>query len=443
VPTPGLIFFSLEDWDDIWRRNQFVCATLARRHPDMQILFLGLPRNVARHLRRGSLKPLLHNPTRTIEGLPNITFTAPLRIGPEVTNWGLRLNERLAEKHILKQVRALRMNNPILWFNNHRDHRFTNLIPHSRVIYDITDDWLTAKQSDLDRQRTTAADQWLCQNADAVIVCSEHLQTIKKPLTPAGRLHLIPNGVDAAHYASVTDPSLPIAPPIAALEKPVLGYTGTLHTDRLDIPLLEQLAARLAKGTIALVGPSSLEPAAAARLHACPRIKMLPAVPYQKIPEVMRGFDICITPHVVSPFTESLNPLKLFEYLAAGKPIISTPVAGFRDHPTLVHLATTPDQFLEKIPQALTEPASQKSARRAEAQKHSWDSRVDRIESLLHPNRDPVAQGQSPAIAPKGQGNVATGGAASGASRAAAQPVVGCRETRAAPKGRRHESNGS
>jgi glycosyltransferase involved in cell wall biosynthesis len=379
-----LIFFSLEDWDDIWRRNQFVCATLARRHADMKILFVGLPRNVARHLLRGSVKPLLQNPTRPIEGLSNILFTAPLRVGPESTDWGLRVNERLCERHVLAQVKALGMENPVLWFNNHRDHRFTQLVPHSRVIYDITDDWLSAKQSDLDRQRTTGADKWLCQNADAVIVCSEHLQAIKKPLVPAGRLHLIPNGVDAAHYAAVTDMSLPIAPEIGALKKPVLGYTGTLHTDRLDIVLLENLAARLTEGTIALVGPSSLEPAAGARLRACPRIRMLPAVPYGRIPEVMRGFDICITPHVVSPFTESLNPIKLFEYLAAGKPIISTPVAGFRDYPTLVHLASTAEEFLDKIHQALTEPASQKSARRAEAQKHSWDLRVEQIESLLH-----------------------------------------------------------
>jgi len=88
-PIPDLIFFSLEDWDDIWRRNQFVCATLARRHPEMKILFLGLPRNVARHLRARNLAPLVNNPTRTIEGHPNITFTRPLRIGPEATDSAL------------------------------------------------------------------------------------------------------------------------------------------------------------------------------------------------------------------------------------------------------------------------------------------------------------------------------------------------------------------
>ncbi len=382
-----LIFFSLEDWDDIWRRNQFVCATLARRHPGMKILFVGLPRNVGRHLRAGRIGPLVGNPTRTIPGYANITFTRPLRVGPEATAWGLRLNERLCERHVLGQVKRLGLREPILWFNNHRDHRFAGLIPHSRMVYDITDDWLAARQSELDRVRTTAADGWLCGHADAVIVCSEKLFALKRPLVEGGdgegRLHLIPNGVDAEHYATVMDRSLPVATEIIGLERPVFGYTGTLHTDRLDIALIESLSRRMERGTIALVGPSSMEPAAEARLRACGRVRMLPAVPYARIPEVMRGFDVCITPHVVTAFTESLNPLKLFEYLAAGKAIVSTPVAGFRDYPGLVRLASGAEEFFVAMEGALNEAPHAAEARQVEARKHSWDSRVDAIEAIL------------------------------------------------------------
>jgi glycosyltransferase involved in cell wall biosynthesis len=106
-------------------------------------------------------------------------------------------------------------------------------------------------------------------------------------------------------------------------------------------------------------------------------------VSYQRIPEYMRAFDVCIVPHRMTPFTESLNPIKLWEYLAVGKPIVATPVAGFRDYPQFVSLAATADQFLAAMQAALTEDPGSAPARRAEAAKHSWVSRVDQIETVL------------------------------------------------------------
>jgi glycosyltransferase involved in cell wall biosynthesis len=97
----------------------------------------------------------------------------------------------------------------------------------------------------------------------------------------------------------------------------------------------------------------------------------------------MRAFDVCIVPHRVTPFTESLNPIKLWEYLAAGKPIVSTDVAGFRDYPQFVRIASDAPSFLQAVQAALTEDPSLPQARRAEAQHHSWNSRLDAVEQVI------------------------------------------------------------
>src|SRR5947209_4342585 len=112
-----LIFISMEDWDDIWRRNQFICANLARRHPDIKILFVGIGRNVIRHIASGNLAPLIKNPTWTVTDFPNITVTRPLRLAPETLAVGRKINQKLARNLINKLARQLGMRNPTLWLN--------------------------------------------------------------------------------------------------------------------------------------------------------------------------------------------------------------------------------------------------------------------------------------------------------------------------------------
>ncbi|MDB5058701.1 MAG: hypothetical protein JWO59_2173, partial [Chloroflexi bacterium] len=87
---------------------------------------------------------------------------------------------------------------------------------------------------------------------------------------------------------------------------------------------------------------------------------------------------------VISPFTESLNPIKMFEYLATGLPVVSTPVAGIRDIPELVYLANGEKEFAAKVEIALAESDEElRSRRRAFAEKNSWDRRVAMVADLL------------------------------------------------------------
>ncbi len=371
----------MENWDDVWRRNQFLCAGLARRFPGIKILFVGLPRNVTNDLRHGRM-PSRSAAESAVPGLPGITLTRPLKLLPDTLGWGRRLNEALFRADVARAARRLKMQSPTLWLNPHSAVHMAGKMGESAVIYDITDDWTTLTQSPALAKRTVNQDAALCRRADAVIVCSERLSEMKRGL--AKHLYLIPNGVDADHYISVLDGAGPLPSPADGWAKPVLGYTGTVHPDRVDVSLVEALARRFSAGTIALVGPNLLTGEDRQRLAACGNVALTGPVPYSRIPETMRAFDVCITPHRMTAFTESLNPIKLWEYLAAGKPIVATDVAGFRDYPQFVRLASDADSFGRAVEDALSEQDSTtREARRAEARRHSWEARLDQVAALL------------------------------------------------------------
>jgi teichuronic acid biosynthesis glycosyltransferase TuaH len=390
-----LIFISMEDWDEQWRRNQFVCAELARRYPKSKILFLGVPRNLWRYAARGDLATIVRSPVKIVTDFPNITFSRALRVGLERFEWGVQLNQSIARRHVRKLADQLGMDRPILWLNPHWAVHMIGRMNESAVVYDITDDWISRDQPEWLAEQIRRQDEQMCRRADAVIACSKRLIELKEPLA-AGKLHWVPNGVDADHYRAVLDDTGPLPPETARWPKPVFGYTGTIHPDRIDLDLLEGVARRLTAGSLVLVGPSHLSQAQTRRLTETSRVILQDAVPYNQIPQYMRAFDACMTPHRLNKFVESLQPIKLWEYLAAGKPIVATGVAGFRDYPRLVRLAHGPEEFCRQLLAAAEEGPLLASARQAIARQHSWKSRVDAIEKILDSVTERTAPDPSP-----------------------------------------------
>lgn len=375
-----LIFVSLESWDAVWRRNQFICHELVRRNPGLTILFVEPARDVSNTLRTKRWHQLKGKRVRQAFSGGNIFCLRPLKWLPGSLPGGRKFNEWHLRRQIKTQMKRLRMNGALLWVNAHQACHLAGTLETQGLIYDITDDW-TSFGSMSERLVTQAQDAMLCRQADAVIVCSQRLYELKRAFHE--RVHLIPNGVDAAYYRRVLDGTGPLPAAAAQWEKPVFGYVGTVHHQRVDVPLVTQVAGLMTRGSIVLIGPSHLDSSQADSLLRTGRVHFVGAVPYREVPEYMRAFDVCMVPHVVSAFTESLNPIKLWEYLAAGKPIVSTDIAGFRDFPQHVSIAKTALEFLKACESALHESHEKPSSRRDEAAKHGWTSRVELVEEVI------------------------------------------------------------
>jgi teichuronic acid biosynthesis glycosyltransferase TuaH len=390
VTFPDLIFVSLENWDDVWRRNQFICSTLASRHPGSKILFVGLPRDLSNDLRKGRFAAMRRHvsadSTRRLvgtSGIANVPVIRPLKFLPDTLSPCRAVNEAIARRQVRAAARRFGLRRPVLWINSHYAQHMVGRVGGHGLIYDITDDWIEMDQPDWLRERVRRLDHALCVKADAVIVCSEQLHRSKRDLA-ADRLHLIANGVNAEHYASVR--TLPRDQwPAAAREwtGPVFGYTGTVHPDRVDVELVYQVASTLSAGTFVFVGPDHLTDSQRQKLLSTGRVVLHGPVAYSEIPGFMAAFDVLITPHRMSAFVESLQPIKLWEYLAAGKPIVSTDVAGFRDHVPLVRIARTADAFGQALQAALNDSPESAQRRQSIAASNSWSARVDAVEAII------------------------------------------------------------
>ena len=380
-----LIFVSLENWDDVWRRNQFICDALLRRFPHMRLLFVERARDVSHAVRTLRFSDLGRPALRQVREFPGLSIFSPIKLLPNSLSSGRRINALLLRRDLQRISSEIGLKGPLLWINDHFAGHLCGQLGERAVVYDVTDDWtVMPSTADAERERIVQADRELCARADLVVVCSQSLEDSRRPT--ARKLVRIPNGVDAAHYRSCIEAnplghhcdgdqfdSQVSAAPVA----PVFGYLGTLHGDRIDSALVLALADMWPGGKVVLCGPDFLSPLDHRRLKSRANIEIRAAVPYADVPKVLAGFDVCILPHRCNAFTESLNPIKLWEYLASGKPIASTPVAGFRDFSHLCNLGDGVAGFLSACRSALEEDRTIGLWRMREAENHSWEHRVD------------------------------------------------------------------
>ncbi len=319
--TRPLVVCSLEAWDEVWRRNQFLVAGLLAGDPDLEVLFVEPSRDplhdaVSRR-RAGRGRGL-----RTVRDVGD----GRLRL-LELTKWVPRVAgpaaDGLLRRDLRRRVAALGWTAPTLWVN---DPGWAGLVTETGwpAMYDVTDDWLEAVRSRREHERLVRNEAVLMRHCREVVVCSPALERAKGAVRP---VRLVPNAVDVDRFRA------PTVRPGDLPEGPTAVYVGTLHEDRLDVDLVARTGAALAAvgaGTLVLVGPDALSASNSARLRAQPGVRVLGPRANAAVPAYLQHADVLVVPHVVDDFTDSLDPIKLYEYRAVGRPVVSTPVAGFR-----------------------------------------------------------------------------------------------------------------
>jgi teichuronic acid biosynthesis glycosyltransferase TuaH len=321
-----LVILSLEPWDDVWRRNQLMVQALINDSVDLRVLFVEPPLVALRNLERGSL---LRTASRSA-GVRGVTALHTVQWIPD------RLRPFIPPvfgRSVHSAVRTLGFRDPVLWVNDHSRARFA-IRSGWRIVYDITDDWLLVDAPATKRRRAQMDDELLLRSADAVVVCSPALAASRGTHR---EVVLIPNGVDRELFAT------PQARPADLPAGPVAVYVGSLHEDRLDIRLCGAMADELRDVNFAYVGPDYLRPETRRELVSRSNVWLLGPRPHKSVPAYLQHADVIVIPHVVSPFTESLDPIKARECLVVGTPTVATPVAGFRDLGPPIRIAPAPE----------------------------------------------------------------------------------------------------
>jgi glycosyltransferase involved in cell wall biosynthesis len=217
-------------------------------------------------------------------------------------------------------------------------------------------------------------DQDLSKRVDLIFAVSRKLEQAKRELNP--NVFYSPHGVEVEHFAKALDRSFPVAGPALALRHPVVGFFGVLD-GRMDVDLLRDLADARPQWTILIVGRTAVD---VHELAQRPNVVLAGPVPYEALPDWARVFDVCIMPYRVGNFAEHCNPLKLREYLATGKPVISSVLGELQAFAPHILQARTTADFVVEIEQALKfDSESDQRGRLLAVKDMSWEARVDVI----------------------------------------------------------------
>jgi len=368
-----ILCISTTDWDEIWGSRQQIMNQLAAK--GNRILFIERQVSIEHLLRdpllrKRKMAAWKHSSLRQLSN--NIWLLNPRLMVPG-RYYSLQLNRigqtRLAG-FIRPVLRSLDMSRPLLWLYPPHSAPLLGSFHETLSLYHCIDRF-TGLQTGLKKKVMESQEHQLLQNVDLVFTHSEGLQKryaayTKQPIT------LVPSAADVAHFQSTSR----VHPDIAILPTPRLGVMGTLD-GRIDVELLVSLAKQRPDWHLVLVGQVRQGRIDLNLLFDLPNVHYLGLRPFDELPSLLNGMDILLIPYVLDGLTKYISPIKLYEYLAIGKPIVSVPLSEVYQLAEYVEIAA-PQEFLNTIQHLLARdnsPAQQ--LRRQAAQKHTWEIRAN------------------------------------------------------------------
>ncbi|HVR76420.1 MAG TPA: glycosyltransferase [Planctomycetota bacterium] len=385
-----IICFAPDPWADIWRNRHRLLSVFSRTNRVLYVEPRLHVRPLARRLRSGEIRPRDFFRRRIEEVQKNLfVYHDPLFL-PR-TGWrGIgKAMDRLRQALLERAVRRLGFARPVLWLVRPSCWDVLGKFDEKAVLYQIVDDYLSYPGvTPRARERLEREERVIAGHADLVVVTAETLLAAKRGLHP--NVILIPNGVDEGTLEEGRRAGGDVPRELVEARKPVLGYLGGI-TEKLDLELLEKVARSLeaaSTGTLVLVGPVNV--ASVGALRRIERLRASPAVLFtgkkeaMDVPAFLRGFDVGLIPYAPGEQSRSIDPLKLYEYLAFGIPVVAADIPSMRPHAAVVRVAADHATFLAHLGEAALERDEALAARRrAIAAENGWERRADQISDAL------------------------------------------------------------
>lgn len=269
-------------------------------------------------------------------------------------------------KTILKNTKV------VLWINQPGKMRFRNLINPEIIVYDYIDEYV-----DEFAHWQVGLDDCL-EQADVIVTTSDRILEQMRAKYP-DKTFLIQNGADLSHFRAEGLGIPEDLAPIKKKHKYIVGFHGSLFS-WIDYTLIRDIALLRPEWGVALVGPE-YHPEKICK--GIPNIYFLGAKPYKKLPAYIKYFDVEIIPFEVRAMTQSANPIKMYESLAAGVPVVATPIRECLNFSPFIRIGRNADEFVRQIEDALRSKSSEQAVYYKIAAENSWTERVGAIHSIL------------------------------------------------------------
>jgi glycosyltransferase involved in cell wall biosynthesis len=319
------------------------------------------------------LKKMWADPVRVENG---VHVYSPLIVPFHGSGRARRINRLLLGAQLRRACRKVGFRQPILWIILPHYSSIVETVPHKGVVYYIVDEY--SAMPGVDAPRIREMEGLVLRKADVVFAISEPLVASKVHHNP--NTYFSPHGVDTGHFGRAYHESFPRPRELEGIAKPLVGFFGLIE-DWLDFDLLEYLASQRPHYSFVMVGRVARDISRFARLK---NVVFLGKKSYEDIPSFLHAFDVCHIPFKLNDVILHSSPLKLKEYLAGGKPVVSVAIDEVRKLRGLVYVAEDYPGYLAAIDRALAEDSAQRARERVEAmEEESWRSKVEIISARV------------------------------------------------------------
>jgi glycosyltransferase involved in cell wall biosynthesis len=383
-----IVLLSTADWDNpFWTNKQHVAVELARQgHRVLYLDSLGLrrPSASARDLRRVGRRLLkaMRTPRQVRE---NLWVWSPIVLPWHTNPLVRRLNRALLSAGLWTWLKLLGLRRDWLWTYNPLSTEFFDLRTFALCIYHCVDE--IKAQPGMPVEVLERVEEQLCHEADIVFTTSTQLTETRRRWNQ--NTHYLPNVADFGHFQAALDESTSLPADLAAIPGPRLGFIGAISGYKINFQLIRHLAKCRPDWSVVLIGEvGEGDPwTDVSLLRGLPNLHLLGPRPYSDLPSYLKGFDVALLPNQVNEYTDSMFPMKFFEYLAAGRLVASVRLKALLDFQDVVAMADSPEQMVSVVERLLAGNGPSLERRLEVAQGHTYQGRTARMLALAEEAR--------------------------------------------------------
>jgi glycosyltransferase involved in cell wall biosynthesis len=290
--------------------------------------------------------------------------------------WPARGARAALTLQLRSMLRVLRMRSPLIWVTCPTAAVVLSRLAHQGIVHQLSDCYGALKGGQ--SCAAVEAERQVAEQADLVICASERLLERARDLY--GKGEYVDHGVDYELFAAAGR-SANCPAELKGVKPPLIGFYGNMDGNTVDCRLLEAVCRLRPEYSFVLVGDMSAE---FESLKSLPNVVAVPRQLYQRVAQFGASFNVCLMPWLENEWIEHCNPVKLKEYLALGKPVVSTPFPELRRSGSLCLRASGAEAFAAAIDRALRDDhPTEQDKRRAWASQHTWDEKFETVVALL------------------------------------------------------------
>lgn len=308
----------------------------------------------------------------------NLYVVSPIFLPVQGTLLLDRINNAIITMQLKLLQFFLKIKKPILWVENLRVIDFISHFNQQLVVYHVSDR-LDECPYTHNKEKLRLCETTISQKSDLIICVSKKLYEWKK--NSDAKVHYLPHGVDFDLFREAGEQNICLEE-LKKISKPIAGYFGTMTAEN-DIELLLYCAHRLPDVSFVFAG--QITGGDYSELLQMPNVYHLGRLPYEKIPFLCAGFDVCMLQWKINEWIRHCNPLKLFEYMASGRPIISVHIDEVAEkYSDVISIANNKKEFCNAITWELrNDTAERRNTRIRIAEQHSWDSHIEKLSQII------------------------------------------------------------